>query len=102
MSWIKVKDFEETLEEFIKNITEKSEEELIKEKWIDSGYLWWDKRHNQYVFLRAIIEEINEGVLLGKLVWVGNGLTAYDGCLEFEGKQGLIEILENIDEYFDF
>jgi len=98
---MRVKDFEKTLQEFIEEIKRKSEEELLKERWVDSGFLWWDERHNQYVFLRAIFEEIYDGVLLGRLVWIGNGLTAYDGYLDFEGKDGLLYLLENIDDYLD-
>jgi len=94
---MRLEGFEEEVKLFAKEIEEKSEEEL-KGDWIDSGWLWWDEVHKQYVFLRAIFNDDGSG----RLVWVGNGRTAYDGHFDFEDKQELLEILENITDYIDF
>ena len=95
MSWVKVKDFEKVLKEFKEEIEKADIGDL---DWLDSGWLWWDEKHQQYVFLRIRIDDTKEG--FGRLLWCGNGLTAYEGHIEFQGKEGLLNILDNIDEYF--
>ena len=100
MEWIKVEKFEEVLERFKKDIEESKVEDLDELK---SGFLWWDERYNQYVYLKVIIDQIiDEEYFKGRLVWVGNGLTAYTGYFEIESRDHLIYIINNIEEYFDF
>jgi len=97
MNWIRVEDFDETVEEFKNEIKKTSIDELNE---LESGFLWWDEDATQYVYLKIEIYDYNEKDFDGRLVWEGNGFTAYDVWFDIGSKEDIFNILNNIDDYF--